>query len=140
MFLRICLLISVLVLGACAHKGKEGCTDGSCQKKELESCCKKASKDCKDGSCARKTCTHGDKCDKKSCDKNMSQAEFGGHCPMGLTQKKKLPGRPDIALDYKGKRYHFSSKKARDQFSKNIDKNLIQAHEQWGVSGAGNIR
>lgn len=66
----------------------------------------------------------------------VQEAEFGGHCPMGLCLKKRVKGDEKFPLDYKGKHYVFSSEEARNNFKKDIDKNIQTANSEWSGMGA----
>ncbi len=77
--------------------------------------------------------------EENSSEKKAAQvttAEYGGHCPMGLCLKKRVKGDEKFPLDYKGKHYIFSSEQARENFKKDIDKNIELANSQWSGMGA----
>jgi YHS domain-containing protein len=59
------------------------------------------------------------------------EVAYGGHCGMGLCHKKTVKGNPEYNFEYKGKIYHFSSAKAREQFIKDIDANIAKADKHW---------
>ncbi len=66
----------------------------------------------------------------------VKEAEYGGHCPMGLCLKKRVKGDEKFSLDYKGKHYIFSSEESRANFKKDMDKNIETANSQWSGMGA----
>lgn len=61
----------------------------------------------------------------------QAEAAYNGHCPMGLCLKKMVKGDEKYDVEYKGKRYIFSSPEARDKFLSNIDKNIKAADQHW---------
>lgn len=61
---------------------------------------------------------------------------FGGHCAMGVCNKKLGKGSDKYMVDYKGERYLFSSESQRDEFIKNIDKNIEMARANYESMGA----
>lgn len=95
-------------------------------------------------------CAHKKNCyDKSSCGKQEScskpevkpTASYAGHCPMGLTQKKKIQGNHQYSVDYKGKHYIFSSPEARDVFMSKIDVHIKKADAHWEtIESADRIR
>ena len=60
---------------------------------------------------------------------------FGGHCAMGLCNKKIGKGSDKYLVDYKGERYLFSSESQRDEFIANIDKNIEKAKANYETMG-----
>jgi YHS domain-containing protein len=62
-------------------------------------------------------------------------AAYNGHCPMGLCLKKMVKGDEKYDVEYKGKRYIFSSPEARDKFVSNIDANIKKANNHWARNG-----
>ncbi len=61
---------------------------------------------------------------------------FGGHCAMGVCNKKLGKGSEKFMVDYKGERYLFSSESQRDEFISNIDKNIELARTNYESMGA----
>ena len=95
-------------------------------------------------------CAHKKNCqDKSSCGNQESYSKsevkptvsYGGHCPMGLTQKMKIQGNHQYRIDYKGKHYIFSSPEARDVFMSKIDHHIKKADAHWEtIESADRIR
>ncbi len=61
---------------------------------------------------------------------------FGGHCAMGMCNKKIGKGSEKFMVDYKGERYLFSSESQRDEFIANIDQNILKARANYESMGA----
>jgi len=84
-------------------------------------------------------CSHGKgKSGCTSCDKEKKAVtankavEYDGHCAMGLCLKsQQVKCDPTITAAYKGKNYCFSSEKARDNFMKDIDANVMKSNKAW---------
>ena len=97
------LVISLLILGSCAHKHKE--------KKDHDCHCAKASEAPKpvafefDSFCPMGLCRKGE---KVKCD-------------------------PEITLAHQGKTYCFSSLEARETFMKDLSNNISNATKRWKV-------
>lgn len=64
---------------------------------------------------------------------------YGGTCAMGLCHKKTVKGNPEYNFEYKGKIYHFSSLKAREQFIAKIDENIKKADQHWNNLSADKL-
>ena len=63
---------------------------------------------------------------------------FGGHCAMGMCNKKIGKGKAEYFIDYKGERYLFSSESQRDEFTAKIDENIVKAkanYDEMGLAG-----
>lgn len=65
---------------------------------------------------------------------------FDGNCAMGMCHKKIGKGKPEYFIDYKGERYLFSSEEQRDQFTAEIDKNIIKARMNYESIGTAEKR
>lgn len=70
----------------------------------------------------------------ESTSEAKKEVAYGGNCGMGLCHKKMVKGDPQYNFEYKGKIYHFSSAKAREQFIAKIDENIKKADKQWETS------
>src|SRR5260221_9124782 len=71
--------------------------------------------------------------DKKEFDKTPSKyaPTYGGYCANSLRKGKLVNGDPNVFYIYKGKLYFCSSQAAKEQFTKDIDKHLLETDDNW---------
>lgn len=65
---------------------------------------------------------------------------FDGNCAWGMCHKKVGKGKAEYFIDYKGERYLFSSEEQRDQFTAEIDKNILKAKANYESIGTADKR
>jgi YHS domain-containing protein len=87
------------------------------------------------GSCASEQERIQKTADKAEMSKGANLA-YGGNCAMGMCHKKVHPGNAKHSVDYKGKRYLFTSDDARDKFISDIENNIKNADKEWASAAA----
>lgn len=66
--------------------------------------------------------------------------EFGGKCANAMkSNRHDVMGNPEHSITHNGKHYCFSSAQKREEFNKDLDKNIAAAEKNWKRK-ANNLR